>query len=134
MWNMRHPITAEFAGLDLAPFLAQTNALTLILRKAVLAAYTHPFLPPQRTTLSAQREVKNTDFHLYQEWSSEESPYLELLATRGAQEVFAVRVPQHVEPQLVGAAESLVTLCALINLFRMETADVFLDLELQMTE
>lgn len=71
---------------------------------------------------------------MYQEWSSEDSSYLELLATRGAQEVFAVRVSQHMEPQLVRAAESLVTLCALINLLWMETAYVFLDLELQITE
>lgn len=54
---------------------------------------------------------------------------LELLATGGAQEIFAVRVPQHVESQLVGAAESLVTLCTLVNLLRMETAHMFLDLD-----
>lgn len=71
---------------------------------------------------------------MYQEWSSEDSSYLELLATRGAQEVFAVRVSQHMEPQLVRAAESLVTLCALINLLWMETTYVLLDLELQITE
>lgn len=38
MRNMRNPITAEFARLDLVPLLAETNA-TLTLHKAVLAAY-----------------------------------------------------------------------------------------------
>lgn len=38
-------------------------------------------------------------------------------------------MPQHVESQLVRAAESLVTLCTLVNLLRMETAHMFLDLD-----
>lgn len=43
--------------------------------------------------------------------------HLKLLPTRGAQEVLAVRVPEHVEAQLVRAAEGLVALRALVDLF-----------------
>ena len=43
--------------------------------------------------------------------------HLKLLPTRGAQEVLAVRVPKHVQTQLVGTAEGLVALRALVDLF-----------------
>lgn len=42
---------------------------------------------------------------------------LKLLPTRGAQEVLAVRVPEHMQTQLVRTAEGLVTLCTLVDLF-----------------
>lgn len=61
-------------------------------------------------------------------------PYLKLLPTGGAQEVFAVRVPEHVESQLVGATEGLVTFCALVDLLRVEAAHVFFHLAMKTME
>ena len=43
--------------------------------------------------------------------------HLKLLPTRGAQEVLAVRVPEHMQTQLVRTAEGLVALCTLVDLF-----------------
>lgn len=54
---------------------------------------------------------------------------LKLLPTGGAQEVLAVRVPEHVQPQFVGAAEGLVALGALVDLLRVEAAHVLLHLD-----
>ena len=54
--------------------------------------------------------------------------HLKLLPTRGAQEVLAVRVPEHMQTQLVGSAEGLVALRTLVDLFRVEAAHVLLHL------
>lgn len=44
-------------------------------------------------------------------------PYLKLLPARRTQEIFAVRMSEHVEAQFVRAAEGLVALCTLVDLF-----------------
>ena len=54
--------------------------------------------------------------------------HLKLLPTRGAQEVLAVRVPEHMQTQLVRTAEGLVALCTLVDLFWVEAAHVLLHL------
>ena len=54
--------------------------------------------------------------------------HLKLLPTRGAQEVLAVRVPEHVQTQLVGTAEGLVALRTLVDLFWVEAAHMLLHL------
>lgn len=54
--------------------------------------------------------------------------YLKLLPAGGTQEVLAVGMPEHVQSQLVGATEGLVTLCTLVDLFRVETSHVLFHL------
>lgn len=54
--------------------------------------------------------------------------YLKLLPTRRTQEVLTVWVPEHMQPQLVGAAEGLVALRTLVDLFRVEASHVFFHL------
>lgn len=53
---------------------------------------------------------------------------LKLFPTGGTQEVLAVRMPEHVQPQLVGAAEGLVTLGTLVDLLRVEASHVLFHL------
>lgn len=53
---------------------------------------------------------------------------LKLLPAGGTQEVLAVGMPEHVQSQLVGATEGLVTLCTLVDLFRVETSHVLFHL------
>lgn len=54
---------------------------------------------------------------------------LKLFPTRRTQEVFAVRVSEHVETQFIRTAEGLVTLCTLVYLLRVEAAHVFFHLD-----
>lgn len=54
---------------------------------------------------------------------------LKLLPAGGTQEVLAVGMPEHVQSQLVGATEGLVTLCTLVDLFRVETSHVLFHLD-----
>lgn len=54
--------------------------------------------------------------------------YLELLATGWTQEIFSVRVAQHVQTEFVWTAEGFVTLHALEYLFWVEASHVLLNL------
>lgn len=52
--------------------------------------------------------------------------YLKLLATGGAQKVFAIGVAQHVQPEFVWTAEGFITFHTLEYLLRVETAHMLL--------
>ena len=60
--------------------------------------------------------------------------YLELLSTCGTQEIFAVRMSEHVETQFVRTTEGLVALCTLVDLFRVEASHVFFHLAVRRHE
>lgn len=54
--------------------------------------------------------------------------YLKLLPAGGTQEVLAVGMPEHVQSQFVRATEGLVTLCTLVDLFRVEASHMLFHL------